>query len=231
MKGKIISVSGIDGAGKTTQLNMLLSYYKKRGKKTASIFDLADNENYSCIENIKEYYNYFKKFDIIYTRFYLRSKSTQELINQLLYKKNAFFKTADAYQLFSSCKNDAELWFNEVIIPLYNEGKTFLFDRYFYDEILYRSLYNLDINQLTDEYEKTIIPPADYSFYLHLSIEEIIKRNENRSDAKTSLFNNIDKITELYDKLETNSSKFNLVRIEGKNSKNQILSSILNSLK
>lgn len=230
MKGKIISISGIDGAGKTTQLNMLISYYKKQGKKTASIFDLSDNENYNCIKEIKEYYNYFESFDVIYTRFYLRSKHTQELIDKLLYSKDAFFKTTDAYQLFLSCKRDAELWFKEVIIPLYNKGKIFLFDRYFYDEIFYRSLYHLDINQLTKEYEKTIIPPADHSFYLHLSIDEIVKRNKNRSDAKTSLFSNKDKIAELYEKIETNSNKFNLVKIEGKNSKNQVLSSILKYL-
>lgn len=88
----------------------------------------------------------------------------------------------------------------------------------------------MDINQLTKEYEKTIIPPADYSFYLHLSIDEIVKRNKNRSDAKTSLFSNKDKIAELYEKIETNSNKFNLVKIEGKNSKNQVLSSILKYL-
>ena len=66
------------------------------------------NIGYSyLIKEIKEYYNYFESFDVIYTRFYLRSKHTQELIDKLLYSKDAFFKTTDAYQLFLSCKRDS----------------------------------------------------------------------------------------------------------------------------
>lgn len=227
MNGTIISISGIDGAGKTTQLNLLLEYYSKVGKRTCSIFDLDDNERYQDTSEFNKYYNYFKEFDVIYTRFYLRSSNTEKLLKELLYKKNAFEYSSQAFALFKSCKKDAELWFEKVIIPLYKQGKTFLFDRYFYDEIIYRSLYNLDINELIDEYSNSITMPADFAFYLHLPLDNVYNRNSKRDDIKTSLFNNKSKMNELYNILEIYSDQFSFIKIDGNNSKEYISKNIL----
>jgi len=200
--GRILSISGFDGAGKTTQLNLLRELYSSRGYKTSSIFDLKNEETYFEVDELDVYYEYLTKSDIVFSRFYLRSIKTATLQSQLMFNSTDVFNDAEtAYELFQSAMFDAQLWFKKVISKLYDEGKTIVFDRYFHDEIAYRALYSLSLAKLEKDYKNKVIPPV-CSIYLKLPIREIIGRNKNRDDNRTALFNSSEKLNELYNNYE-----------------------------
>lgn len=228
----IYSISGFDGAGKTTQLEYLRAWFEGNGKKTGSIFDLSNEETYSSQACYKKYLDYFEDLDVIFTRFYLRSAKTQELLHKMLFNPNNIFLDKElAFQAFLSCKDDAEKWYTNVIHKQIMKNKIVVFDRYFYDEALYRSLYSLNLNNLLDEYNNSIIPIPDYSFYLKLPLETVIERNSTREDAKTTLFKNKNKLSELNSKFDLLSENNNWKVIDAELTREEILNVILDTLK
>lgn len=60
----LITISGPDGTGKTTQSKLLLNYFKKQGMKIAAVSDIIDNFNYQSgkSEDLIRFYNYFKDY-------------------------------------------------------------------------------------------------------------------------------------------------------------------------
>jgi len=212
---KIISISGFDGAGKTTQLQLLRNTFIDRGLKTASIFDIKNDEHYANVGELDEYKEYFSSADVVFTRFYLRSAKTVSLQNYVMFNDDTVFEDFETvYELFTSAKHDAKLWFEVVINWLCEEDKIIIFDRYYHDEVAYRSLYSLDFKELLTEYTGTIFEPV-ISFYLKLPIENIINRNETRDDKNTILFNSPKKLEQLFSNYERLTKDTALTVIDG----------------
>jgi len=151
MKDKIISISGIDGSGKTTMCENILEFYKSEGKKIVSMYDLNPEETYTTEEDFNEYYEKLKNYDVILCRFYLKSFKTKELQDKIFFEVN-FNEAEVILKMIDLVKNDIRLWNKYVIEKLLNKNKTIIFDRYFYDEIAYRSLYNLNIEKVDKLY-------------------------------------------------------------------------------
>ena len=230
--GKIISLSGIDGVGKTTQLSMLMDKYKQTGCNVVSIFDINKDESYLTPNDFKIYYDYFSNADVIFTRFYLRSAKTLSLLNKVMYSNKGIFNNNElAYRLFKSCRSDACIWFEEVINKLYKNGKTLIFDRYYFDEIAYRALYSLDIEILLKEYYG-VFPLPDARFYLKLkpliAYERAITRNDE--DKKSILFNTPQKLEELYLNFEQLNKVIGLNVLNAESDKAVINSKIISFL-
>ena len=59
----LITISGPDGSGKTTQIKKLLQMYSNEGFSTASVNDVMENFDYQVGSDLNRYYEYLKKFD------------------------------------------------------------------------------------------------------------------------------------------------------------------------
>lgn len=79
----LITIFGPDGAGKTTQIKMLLKTFQAEGFTTASIYDVMSDFDYNVGSNLSQYYEYFKNFDVIHTRFRLHSTESDIIMSIL----------------------------------------------------------------------------------------------------------------------------------------------------
>lgn len=102
-KGIIISISGIDGSGKTTILNNVLHYFYNKGKTIISMYDINPDEVYYHESEIKKYCDTLKSYDVIGCRFFLKSYETKQLQNKILFSE-PFKKTENILNLISLIK-------------------------------------------------------------------------------------------------------------------------------
>lgn len=220
----LISFSGYDGAGKTTQIHRLLNHYKNQGFKTASIYDIVPNIRYHSYEELIEYYQYFKKYDVIHLRFRLNSDENNRLMKILEYSAfdNIYLAEASALQGFY----DYYLLEKYVTQPLLQGGKIILSDRHYYDEIAFKSVYGCNYNRMLKMYCE--IPKPDLSFYLSVSPEMVYKRNQLRPDGKTTLYKNLDMTKKLEQYFHLLLKDTELILVNGENSIEQIHSEIFN---
>lgn len=211
--GKIITFTGFDGVGKTTHTALILEHLKtKYNLSTISMYDVKNTERYENIQDLQVYYEKFKNYDAIRTRFYLYSEENYRLQQRVMYEDDIFLKTELVKTVVKIAAKDAENWFEHVINPLLKEGKLVIFDRYFYDEIAYRALYGIDSQWISEIFRK--IPEPDLSFLLHLSVADVLTRNSVREDSKTQLYNNEKKLEELYINLTDIADKYKMIKIE-----------------
>lgn len=219
----LISISGYDGAGKTTQIKLLLAHYKQMGFKTASIYDILPNIRYHTYQELINYYHYLVNFDVIHLRFRLNSDENNEIMKNLEYSDfdNVYLAEAAALQGFY----DYYLLEKYVTIPLLDSGKTVISDRHYYDEIAFKSVYGCSYSRMLKMYSEIHVP--DFAFYLAVSAETAFKRNQNRPDGKTTLYKNIHLIEKLGNYFSKILQDTNLTFIDGHNSIANIHSALL----
>lgn len=207
---RLISFSGIDGSGKTTQINNLLDYYKKQNKKCISYTELPKTEPIDEVLSLKDYYNMIKDFDVLVLRSCYRR---QDHVNYLEYIKNESHNVEDTYKLQQFFIRDTYEWFKEVIIPLINENKIIIFDRFVYDELPYQMLFNKDVKMIENLID---ILPKPQSFYLKIDVETMKNRNADREDSKNKLFSSDERIKKLLDNYDDVFRKFECTPIEAR---------------
>lgn len=211
-RGKVITFSGFDGAGKSTNCEILAKTLCK-SKGYISLLDVVKSEELINCTQLNELYEIFCEKDVVITRFYMRSHRTAELQNSIMYASDDIFRKKDLIkELTISAKKDAFIWRTKVINPLLNKGIHVIFDRYFYDEIAYRSLYSINKKWIEDLYK--MYPKPDLSFYLKLNIDDVINRNKEREDIQTTLFKNKLKMVELFENWEIITRKYGLYEID-----------------
>lgn len=150
MKTKIISISGLDGSGKTTQLELLQKYLRSRGNK---IFYFHAVE-FSIAQKVRKFFTGRKR----------KKEKLKSVIaatkNQVRLRKIAFLIDA--------------IRFKFLLKKLEKQGYDFLVsDRFFYDNIVNIS-YLLHKN-CPPKIERCM-PVADLAFYLRTEPEDIMKR-------------------------------------------------------
>mgnify|MGYP001623778103 CR=1 FL=1 len=228
----IISISGFDGVGKTTSVELISKLLsEKYGLKKVSAIDLNGNsEFYNNIEDLDELYDELKEYDIITTRFYMRSPEFQDLQTKIMFAGEDVFKNKEFVKNVIYCARvEADYWYKKVIKKLIKQGKIIIFDRYYYDEIAYRSIYGIEKNYIDNIYHD--YPKSDIAFFLSAPIEFIFKRNFKREDIKTTLFKSNQKMQELYINLEEISKDYNMLKIEVENkTREEIVSKIFEIL-
>lgn len=207
----LISISGLDGAGKTTQIKLLLSYYQKIGLKTASIYDLLPDIRYHSFAELQQYYAYLSLFDVVHLRFRLNSDENNDIMNILEYSdfNDKYLAEASALQGFY----DYYLLQKYIINPLLNQGKIIISDRHYYDEIAFKSVYGCDYYRMCKMYEE--IPKPDIAFYLSIPSITAYERNLIRPDGKTSLYRNLQNINKLVHFFQKLVQSTNLIQIDG----------------
>lgn len=222
----LISISGYDGAGKTTQIKLLLNYYRQIGFKTASIYDIIPDIRYHSYQDLIRYYHYLVNFDVIHLRFRLNSDENSEIMKNLEYSdfNNPYLAEAAALQGFY----DYYLLEKYVTIPLLNLGKIIISDRHYYDEIAFKSIYGCSYSRMLKMYEEIHVP--DFAFYIAVSAETAFKRNQNRPDGKTTLYKNIHLLEKLGYYFNKELRDTNLIFIDGHNSISNIHSALLKQI-
>lgn len=210
----IISFTGCDGVGKTTQINFL----KKRicDVYNLSGIDLFDiTKGVLVYENVNEIdliYKQLEKYDVIVTRFYMKSKACNEEQKKIRFGSDSVFNNPDRIRkVLDLVKKDSDIWREHIISKLYAQNKIIIVDRYYYDEIAYRSLYNLGIDEVEQYFSDAIKPNLSYA--LLASIDEIRYRNNNREDVSTSIFKDNERLQSLIERIELIADKYSLEKI------------------
>lgn len=219
----LISFSGLDGAGKTTQIKLLLNFFEKRNLKTCSIYDINPTIRYHSYLDLREYYNFFKDFDVIHLRFRLNSDENSTIMEKLEYSEFGNFNLANLAALQGFY--DYYLLEKYVIIPLLKQNKIIISDRHYFDEIAFKTVYGCNFNKMCKLYSE--IDKPNLAFYLKIPATTALRRNLDRPDGKTTLYQNIDHIKQLikcFDIIKTNTS---LIEINGENPLNIIHSEII----
>ena len=223
----LISISGYDGAGKTTQIQYLLDYYQKHKLKTASIYDVAPSIRYHSYKELINYYDYLKNYDVIHLRFRLNSDENSKLMNVLEYSdyNDLYLAEAVALQGFF----DYYLLNKYVTKPLLDAGKIVISDRYYYDEVAFKSVYGCDYTRMLKMYDE--IPEPNLALYLSVSPQTIFERNKTRPDGQTTIYKDINIIKKLGYYFERLLKDTCLLLINGNDSINHIHSMIYRHIK
>lgn len=108
----IISFSGLDGAGKTTQIEMLLDSYRNLGARVGTVYSYMPDIRYHSIRELQELYNKLLPYDVIHIRFRMNS-DRNSLIIQTLERNNPpqrIIVTLAAIQGYHDHKNLVNLY-------------------------------------------------------------------------------------------------------------------------
>ena len=191
----IISFSGLDGAGKTTQIRKLLGFYTSKGRTVGSIYSILPDIRYSSTKQLHEIYQDLKLYDVVHMRFRLNSNNNYAIMQKLEYMplpqpELAFLSAQQGY-------NDYLELYESVICKLLQEDKTIIFDRYYYDELAFKQIYGCPLSVLQVLY--THVQKPNFAFYLRVSPEICYKRNQLRPDGKTTIYSSFDLIKKLHD--------------------------------
>lgn len=253
---KIISISGLDGSGKTTQVQMLKNYLEEKGEKVfyfhAIQFSIANKFN-DFLKKIRSILNLSKKKKLVKNNENLKNFSKNDTgdsvtkSNWFLIQLRKVFLLIDIFRFKKMLKKLKKQNFDYLVT-----------DRYFYDSIVNIEFLNFKLfsfcksceqgvitpclkNDFENEEEKKIgfpfntqtclvirliekiIPRPDVAFYLSISPDEIVKRDRvpeqglNYLKIKNEILNH-------------NFEKWNLKKILGNSSKEQVFQNLVENL-
>ena len=222
----IISFSGFDGSGKTTQIQLLLQGYQAHGFNICSIYDINPSIRYHSVADLKDTYNYFKNYDVIHARFRLNSDINNNIMKILEYSD---FSDIDlAKKAAIQGYNDYIELYQHVIMPLIKANKIIISDRHYYDEIAFKTIYGCSYDEMVQLYSNVIQP--DFAFYIDIHPHTAIYRNKDRADGQTTIYKSLDYAKSLKSIFDRLSDTTNLVKIDGERSTEAINSDIINTL-
>lgn len=223
----LISFSGPDGAGKTTQIKKLLSYFRFQGFKVGAVQDINPNVRYHLGDDLTSYYEYLKQFDVIHTRFRLHSMENVDIMDivQFISTGNKWLTSFSAY----TSHHDAEQWYKYVTAPLLKDGKILISDKYAFDDIAFKTAYGCNYDWLKALHYDTKIP--DISVYLKVSRKTILKHNEHRKDLKNILYQKSENTEKLLKAFERLTIDYPLQAIEANGTQEEVYNNILSYLK
>ncbi len=211
----IISLTGFDGVGKSTSVEIVRELICKQYNLVGiSAKDVNNNSLiYNSQKDLDRIFNQLNNFDVISCPFYFRTSEYQKLQTEIMNADKSIFENANLIvRVANLAKKNADEWFSHVIKKLLDKNKIIICDRYYYDEIAYRSLYNLNREYIEKLYNNFI--EADVRIFLYADFEFILNRNCSREDAKMALFQRKDKMSELLLNLDYICKKYKMVTID-----------------
>lgn len=221
-----ISFSGLDGSGKTTQITYLMNFFKANGLKSGSIYDYTSDIRYHHFLDLAMFYSKLKDKDIIHTRFRLNFDENNELMNIIEFSNFDIPYLAEATALQDY--HDAiqlEKYMNQ---PLSKKAEVMIYDRYFYDEIAFKSVFGCSYNRMNRMYEDYC--QLDFSFYIKVSPETIYRRNQTRKDSSTTIYKDMRYIRLLSSYFDQVAKDYHMITLDGELPENVLHEIILGHL-
>lgn len=220
----IISFSGLDGAGKTTQIQMLLASYRSQGARVGTVYSYMPDIRYHSIRELQELRNKLLPYDVIHIRYRLNSDRNSLIMRKLERKDppQRIMATLAAIQGYHDHKELSKY----VLDPLMERKKVLIFDRYYYDELAFKCVYGCSPIVLKNIYQNE--RDTDVGFLVKISSEECIIRNQNRPDSTVALYQsrtNIDSLVECFDHI---AEQKKLITLDGSLPKDEIAKLVLN---
>ena len=211
----IISFSGPDGIGKTTQILYLLKYFKNMGFKCCSVYDISSDIRYHNQRDLIAYYMHFQSNDVIHTRFRMNSDANDKLISKL--ENTSIIPNKELAMLAAKQGYiDACEWFDTVVNPIQAEKeKILIFDRYIWDEIAFKTFYGCSLEYMEDLYIN--IERPQLSLICTASTPTIKKRNSTRPDGDTTLYKSsiyINQLNDIFTQI-AEAHKLQIINMEG----------------
>lgn len=222
----IITFSGVDGAGKTTQINKLLQFFHDKGYRVGSVYSTFPDIRYSSTAELKRLYLNLQGADVVHIRFRLNSDSNAAIMQRLEFADipNVQLAQKAAWQGYI---DHTELH-DHVIQKLQQEGKIILFDRYYYDEVAFKQLYGCPLTILEKIYENTIEP--EYAFLFEIPAQMCYERNRTRPDGKTTLYSSLELIEQLEQNFQKMALEKKMISIDGTKSREEIYNFIVKTI-
>lgn len=219
----LISFSGPDGAGKTTQIKKLLSYFKDQGFNVGAVQDINPDVRYHIGDDLTNYYEYLRQFDVIHTRFRLHSMENVEIMDivQFISTGNKWLTSFSAY----TSHYDAVQWYKYVTVPLLSEGKILISDKYAFDDIAFKTAYGCDYDWMKALHYDTLIP--DISIYLKVNRNVILQHNENRKDLKNVLYQKAENTEKLLKTFEHLTQDYPIQSIDANGTREEVFNNVL----
>ncbi len=221
----ILSFSGIDGAGKSTQIDLLLRALVRKGQT----LDLREHRMFEGVEQLHALRREAQRFDVIAVRFYLSSAETR--LAQARVKRAGgptAVRATVAWDAFSLALDDATRWRRLFVEPLLNAGRTLIFDRYAFDEVIYRTAEGLDPIELSRAYAS--FPTVDCAFLVDVRADVLCARNAVRADGAGMLFRVPNRLESLVDKFRRYAPLFGLTPVDGEASPEDVHRAVVHAL-
>lgn len=222
----IISFSGLDGAGKTTQIKMLLAEYRNQGAKVGSIYSIFPDIRYHDERELLFAYNKLQSCDVILLRYRLNSDKNNAIMHKLESLPLPLPELASQAAL-QGFHDHLELDRN-IIEPLVERGKTIIFDRFFYDELAFKYIFGCPESVLNKLYADA--RAADVGFYIHIPAEECLNRNRMRPDGTVNIYKEKKHVIDLINRFNVIAERKKLVVLNGTNTRETIKTEILSAL-
>lgn len=222
----LISFSGPDGAGKTTQIKKMMTLFQSQGLRVGAVQDINPDVRYHLGDDLTGYYEYLRQFDVIHTRFRLHSMENVEIMDivQFISTGNKWLTGFSAY----TSHYDAEQWYKYVTLPLLQEGKVLISDKYAFDDIAFKTAYGCDYRWLQALHHDMRIP--DIALYLKVNRDTILQHNQHRKDLYNILYQkeeNTRKLLQTFDRL---TEDYPLHAIEADGTPEDVFNNILSCL-
>lgn len=219
MVGKLISISGLDGAGKSTQINSLIKRFEE--KDISCYYQEFTVSDYS--ENARKIIDRMNEGDFVFTRLTIDWKEAYPLIREFVYNEELQTKELAlcVSLVFAGGSNQV---YSSIIRPLLDKGVNVISDRFWLDDVIYRS-YWLDEEFLTSLYR--YIPFPNLAIFLETSPETIFKRNKDRPDGKSKLMRSLESIKLINDKFIDFAQANSMMIINGNRHADDITSEIV----